>query len=192
MGVVYAQRMRTLANDTEEQRAQQPGFVVRGDGLTFARATYAPVASTLRRLTVGSRRVVLPANNPRLGRDVLGVRSARRGRRAAERVVEGGGARVRVERLRGQGADLRRAPARRCADRLRQIPFVKHVFVIGDGPASRPTVSRQRVAVLRFAALADGPDDLRRRRSPKTTCSRSSTRRARPAGRRARRSRTAR
>ena len=157
---VYAQRMRTLRELMAQSAARADlDFVVQGDdarrspdvraarraGARGCRGAGAP-----RRRRGRPRRVVL-GEQSRLGRDVLGVRGARRGRRAAERVVEGRGARVRPERLRGEGVDLRRAPAggdRRPA--RRRSRRCEHVFVIGDaspdgvGALDRCAVRRSR------------------------------------------------
>ena len=117
---VYEQRMRTLRELMAQSAARADvDFVVQGDQRLHLRRARPrgprAVASSLARLGVGvgDRVALVLGEQSRVGRDVLGVRGARRGRRAAERVVEGRGARVRAQRLRGEGADLRRAPARR-------------------------------------------------------------------------------
>ena len=187
-----AARADGAERDARRRRLRRAGR--RSDRLTFGQhdARARAVASALRRLGVGvgDRVALCSANNPDWVVTFWACAAARRGRRAAERVVEGRGARVRARRLRGEGADLRRAPAggdRRpaCADPDRRAR-------VRDRRRARRRVARPASPAGRSRSSPTVRPISTKRRSTKTTCSRSSTRRARPAGRRARRSRTAR
>ena len=114
---VYKQRMRSLRelmaqNSARRRRLDRAGR----PALHLRRAR--PARTRARAFARASRRASRRPRRPgigersRVGDHVVGVRRPRRDARAAQRVVEGGGARVRARRLRGEGAHRRRAPHR--------------------------------------------------------------------------------
>ena len=194
--------MRTLRELIAQSAARADvDFLVQGEDpsgrLTFgqhdqrARAV-ASRAGAARRRRRRPRRVVL-GEQPRLGGRVLGVRGVGRGRRAVERVVERRGARVRAQRLGREGVDLRSAALggdrRPAAPGPHRRPRVRHRRRAGRG---RRRPCRRASPSARSPSWPRAPRISTRRRSPRTTSSRSCTRRVPPAARRARRSRTGR
>ncbi len=115
---VYKNRMQSLRELMAQNAARADvDWLVQGD----RRLTYGEHDLLARRLArslaaAGCRarrsRRARVGERARVGRHLVGVRHSRRHSRAAERVVEGRGARVRSRRLGRQGADRRRPPAR--------------------------------------------------------------------------------